>query len=206
MRGYLVPAGEAEAELRERGSRFLAVVREARDESSAARRIDELRAAYADATHHCWAFRLGEPARERVGDDGEPAGTAGRPMLQVLRGAELSDVVAVVVRWFGGTQLGKGGLARAYAGAVRDALQSLPTARRVPSVAVDLVVAYDRLGAVRRLVHPPEVIVDSEEYGALVRLRLVVHRDRLGALSAALADLGVTLDASGLEDSAQAPE
>ena len=75
-------------------------------------------ASYPTPPHHCWAWRLGAPPRERSSDAGEPAGTAGVPMLQVLRGAGLSDVLAVVVRWFGGTKLGKGGLARAYAAAV----------------------------------------------------------------------------------------
>ncbi len=197
MIGFRVPAGEARAEVRDRGSRFLAVVREARDDASAEASVQELRSEHPDATHHCWAWRLGDPVRERVSDDGEPAGTAGRPMLQVLRGRELSDVVAVVVRWFGGTKLGKGGLARAYAGAVREALESLSVALRVPSAALDLTVPYDRHGAVRRLIHPPEVQVIDEEYGAEVRLRLVVYRHRLAALVAALADLGIAVPDAG---------
>ena len=75
--------------------------------------------------------RVGSPAVEGRSDAGEPAGTAGTPMLQVLRGAELSDVLAVVVRWYGGVKLGKGGLARAYAGAVREALDDFAAARNV---------------------------------------------------------------------------
>ena len=78
---------------------------------------DAARASFPDATHHCFAWRLGWPPAERAADAGEPAGTAGQPILRALRGAGLTDVVVVVVRWFGGTKLGKGGLARAYAGA-----------------------------------------------------------------------------------------
>ena len=114
-----------------------------------------------------------------------------QPILQVLRGAGLSDVVAVVVRWYGGTKLGKGGLARAYAGATRDALPLLPVALRVPTERLALRVPYEKVGAVKRLVHPPEVELEGEEYGAEARLVLAVHEGRVAALRDALADLGI---------------
>ncbi|MEZ5330510.1 MAG: YigZ family protein [Thermoanaerobaculia bacterium] len=161
---YRVAAGAAEAELKERGSRFLAVVRAASDERGARALVEELRERFPDATHHCFAWRLGHPARERSSDDGEPAGTAGAPMLRVLRGADLSDVVAVVTRWFGGTKLGKGGLARAYSGALDLALARLPTASRVPIVRVRVEVPFERLGAIKALVRPPEITLEEEEY------------------------------------------
>lgn len=192
--GYLAPAREARGELRDRGSRFLAVVGPALDEGELRARLEALAAEMPDATHHCWAARLGAPPIERSSDAGEPAGTAGVPILQVLRGAELSDVVAVVVRWFGGTKLGKGGLARAYAAATREALAALPVVRKVPTVEVALELPYDRLGAVKRLIHPPEVELLDEEYGARVRLRLAVHEAHRSALEASLADLGLVAE------------
>ncbi len=146
---------------------------------------------FPDATHHCWAWRLGAAPSERSADAGEPAGTAGMPILQVLRGAGLSDVLAVVVRWFGGTKLGKGGLARAYAAAAREAVQGLPVVARVPTVRLALRVPYERVGAVKRLVHPPEVELELEEYGEDARLTLVVHEERAASLREALADVGV---------------
>jgi putative IMPACT (imprinted ancient) family translation regulator len=109
----------------------------------------------------------------------------------VLRGAGLSDAMAVVVRWFGGTKLGKGGLARAYAAATREALAGLPVAARVPTVEVAVAVPYERVGAVKRLIHPPEVELVSEEYGEQARLVLAVHAARREGLAAALADLGI---------------
>lgn len=193
---YRVPATAAEAEIREKGSRFLAVVAPATDPTAAQAVLAELERRYPDATHHCWAWRLGRPPAERSSDAGEPSGTAGVPILQVLRGAELSDVVAVVVRWFGGTKLGKGGLARAYAGAAREAVDALKVARRVPTVRRSLELPYERLGAVKRLVHPPEVELVDESYGDLVRLELRIHVARLEEVEAALASLGV---AGGLE-------
>lgn len=191
MPSYPSPAGEARAEIREKGSRFLAVIGPAADEEGAKARLAELERLYPDATHHCWAWRLGSPPRERSSDAGEPAGTAGMPILQALRGAGLSDVLAVVVRWFGGTKLGKGGLARAYAAAAREALRELPVAARVPAVRLALRVPHQRVGAVKRLVHPPEVELVEEEYGEEARLVLLVHEERRDGLREALADLGI---------------
>ncbi len=191
MASYRAPAGESRAEIREKGSRFLAVIGPATDEATAKGALAELARRYPDATHHCWAWRIGEPPRERSTDAGEPAGTAGMPILQVLRGAGLSDVLAVVVRWFGGTKLGKGGLARAYAAAVREAVGGLPVLSRVPTVRLAVEIPYERVGAVKRLIHPPEVELEAEEYGAVARLVLAVQEERREALLESLAGLGV---------------
>jgi uncharacterized YigZ family protein len=193
MPSYPSPAGEARAEIREKGSVFLAILGPAVDEEAARARMAELARELPDATHHCWAWRLGEPPRERAADAGEPSGTAGVPILQVLRGSGLSDVLAVVVRWYGGTKLGKGGLARAYAAAAREAVAGLPVTTRVPTARLSLRVPYERVGAVKRLVHPPEVELEREEYGEDALLVLVVHEDREKPLRETLADLGLAL-------------
>ena len=190
MSAYRAPAGESRAEIREKGSRFLAVVGPAADEAAAKALLEALARKYSDATHHCWAWRLGEPPRERSADAGEPAGTAGVPILQVLRGAGLADVLAVVIRWYGGTKLGKGGLARAYAGAAREAVAGLAVVSRAPVVRLSVEVPFDRLGAVKRLIRPPEIELEREEYGAAARLGLLVHEERLEALRESLAELG----------------
>ena len=190
---YPAPAGESWAEIREKGSRFLAWIGPAAGEDAAKAALESLARKYPDASHHCWAWRLGSPPRERSSDAGEPSGTAGVPILQVLRGAGLSDVLAVVVRWFGGTKLGKGGLARAYAGAAREALAQLPVAQRVPTVRLPLQIPYEKVGAVKRLIHPPEVELESEEYAEAAQVILVVHENRVAALREALADLGVVV-------------
>lgn len=191
MSSYRAPLAESRAEIREKGSVFLAAIGPAADEAAAKAFLARLEKEFPDATHHCWAWRLGVLARERSADAGEPAGTAGVPILQVLRGAGLADVMAVVVRWFGGTRLGKGGLARAYAGAAREALQGLPVALRVPTVRLAVEVPYEKVGAVKRLLRPPEIELDGEEYGAAARLVLAVHEERAGALREALAELGI---------------
>jgi len=193
MTAYPTPAGTAEAEIKEKGSRFLAVIGPAADEEAAKGALAALERQYPDATHHCWAWRVGAPPRERSSDAGEPAGTAGMPILHVLRGAGLSDAVAVVVRWFGGTKLGKGGLARAYSAAARAALGALPVLTRVPTVQLVLNVPYERVGAVKRLIHPPQVELAAEEYCNEARLVLAVHEERQAGLREALADLGIAL-------------
>lgn len=193
---YRAPAGESWGEIREKGSRFLAwigPIAGEKGEDAARAALDGLARRYPDATHHCWAWRLGSPPRERSSDAGEPSGTAGVPILQVLRGGGLSDVLAVVVRWFGGTKLGKGGLARAYAAATREALVHLPVAQRVPTVRIALQVPYEKVGAVKRLIHPPEVELESEEYAEAAQLVLSVHEDRQDTLREALADLGIVV-------------
>ncbi len=195
---YLVPAGSARSELREKGSRFLAIVERAESEQTARQRLKSLASEYSDATHVCWAWRLGQPPREGRSDAGEPAGTAGTPMLQTLRGAELSDVLAVVVRWYGGVKLGKGGLARAYSRAVRQALEELPTVESVPTILLEVRIPYDRFGEIKRAVHPPEVKIVGEQYAdESVQLTLEVVVGRLEWLQETLSNLGAEVSASG---------
>ena len=121
---YRVPRRAAQAEIEVKRSRFLCTLERVEDEQSARALVDRLRREHWDARHHCSAFVVGTPPVpvERSSDDGEPAGTAGAPMLEVLRGAGLSDTAVVVTRWFGGTLLGAGGLVRAYGDAVRAAV------------------------------------------------------------------------------------
>ena len=120
----LTAGPDVTGEYEEKRSRFVAVLRRCDDEEDARALIAELRAAHPSARHHCSAFIVDVPGASRIersSDDGEPSGTAGTPMLDVLRGSGLTGVCAVVVRWFGGTKLGTGGLARAYSAAVSEA-------------------------------------------------------------------------------------
>ena len=110
-------------EIVEKKSRFIADIRPVSTEEEALAFIEEIRKKYWDARHHCYAYILGERGQySRCSDDGEPSQTAGRPMLDVLAGEELTDVCAVVTRYFGGTLLGTGGLVRAYSGAVKEGI------------------------------------------------------------------------------------
>lgn len=198
--GYRVPLRGARAEIREKGSRFLAVLAPATEESTARAVLEALAREHADATHHCWAWRLGRPPRERAHDAGEPSGTAGIPILKVLQGEELSDLLLVVIRWYGGTKLGKGGLARAYAGAARAAVGSAPIGRRIPRERFRLRLPYPDLGALRRIEHPPELEVLSESYGGEVAVTLAVVPSRREVLEELAARRGLELERLEDED------
>jgi len=185
---YLTVARAAEAEIEVKRSRFLCTLRRVEDESAARAVVESLRKRHWDARHHCSAFRL-HPDVERSSDDGEPAGTAGAPMLEVLRGHEVSDVVAVVTRWFGGTLLGAGGLVRAYGDAVRAALDDAGTLRRnlVREHLLDL--DHADAGRVESDLRSRGVTVVDTEYGARVTLRLGVPPEQEQRLAALVAEL-----------------
>ena len=190
---YRVPAAPARAELREKGSRFLALLEPVAAEGAAKTRLAAIVEEHRDATHCCFAWRVGWPAKERSSDAGEPGGTAGAPILRALQAATLSDALLVVVRWFGGTKLGKGGLVRAYGGVAREAVAAANLESRLHRSRLTIELAYTQLGAVQRLVHPPELEVLAQSFGERVRLALAVADARLPALRETAAALGVEL-------------
>lgn len=164
------------AETEVRRSRFRAVLRRVDDEAAARALVDELRRAHHDARHHCSAFIVGPaPSTERSNDDGEPSGTAGGPMLEVLRGHGLSDVAIVVVRWFGGIKLGTGGLARAYADAVQQALAEAPLVDRHELGRYDLALSHADAGRVEADLRARGVEVLGVDYRAQAVLRLAAR-------------------------------
>lgn len=187
---YLVPRRDAQAEIEVKRSRFLCTVARVEDEAAARAVVDRLRKEHHDARHHCSAFVLGpDGAVERSSDDGEPSGTAGAPMLEVVRGAGVSDVVAVVTRWFGGTLLGAGGLVRAYGDAVRAGLDAAGTQRR--SLVQELLLEVDHAdaGRVESELRTRGVAVLDSDYAGAVTLRLGVAPADVRRLHALVAEL-----------------
>ena len=173
-------------------SRFLTAVAHAPDADAAHAFVASIRDEFPDATHHCWAFVAGPPgSTTRIGmsDDGEPHGTAGRPMLTALLHSGVGEIVAVCTRWYGGVKLGTGGLSRAYSGGVVLALESLPRDERVERAEVEVSVGYPDVDAVRRYVAEEDFVVVSEDFGAEVRLVLGVPVEETDALRARVADL-----------------
>ena len=183
---YDVPARAARAELRVRGSRFLAFVSPVADEIAIDDGLAACRRTHHDATHIAYAYRL-RGGRHRASDGGEPAGTAGRPLLTAIDAAGLVDVLVAVVRWFGGTKLGTGGLARAYGDAARLALEAAGVETRYECERIEVACALDRVAAVKRLLAPPEVTLVAEEFGATARFTLDVRRARCAEIEARLA-------------------
>ena len=188
---YPVPARTHRIEEEIRRSRFIATIGRAASPSDAAAFVAAVSAEFLDAAHNCWAYVAGPPgSTDRIGmsDAGEPHGTAGRPMLNVLLHGGIGEVVAVVTRYFGGTKLGTGGLVRAYGGAVQRALETLPRTERVDLVALDLVLDYARLSAVQLLFPAFEVQVLSQTFAADVRLSLRLPDGQVEGFRAAVLD------------------
>jgi uncharacterized YigZ family protein len=172
---YLVPARTGEAEVVVKRSRFLCSVARVASEEDARAVVDRARKKHWDAGHHCSAFVIGPASGlQRSSDDGEPSGTAGAPMLEVLRGREVSDVVAVVTRWFGGVLLGAGGLVRAYGDSVRAALDSAGVRERRLVQEFTLSLSHADAGRVESELRTRDVQVLNADYGPDVTLRLGV--------------------------------
>jgi uncharacterized YigZ family protein len=189
-RAYRTLAGPASAEVEDRRSRFLATVEPVPDEDAARAVVERLRREHWDARHHCSAFVLGPDAEvQRSSDDGEPAGTAGAPVLEVLRGAGLSDVAAVVTRWFGGTLLGAGGLVRAYGGAVRAALAVAEVRDRLLVTEHRLVLDHALAGRVESELRTRGFRVLDAAYADRVTLGLGVPAGDEARLAAAVSEL-----------------
>ncbi|TVP55535.1 MAG: YigZ family protein [Gemmatimonadales bacterium] len=174
-----------------RRSRFITTLGHTPGPELAREFIDRVGAEFPDATHNCWAFVAGPPgstAHVGMSDDGEPQGTAGRPMLTTLLHSDLGEIAAVVTRYYGGVKLGKGGLGRAYASGVHRALDTLPTVEKVFRVKCCLDFDYPSVDGVFRLLDRVEATRLEEEFGARVRLRVAVPLDRLTELERGLAD------------------
>lgn len=190
---YPIPAGEASVETEVKQSRFLATGTYAPTVQEAQAWIASIRKLYPDASHNCPAFRVGYGGQvdEWASDDGEPRGTAGRPMLTVLQGADLGDVVVVVTRYFGGTKLGTGGLVRAYGGAVQALLQELPVKMLVARCQRMLAVPYSQYERIKTFVLDYEAENLQEEFAADVTLSFSMPIDRIDEFDRALTELSM---------------
>lgn len=196
MARYPVPAAQPhaphESELLIRRSRFVTRAAHTPGPEAARAFIEGIRRANADATHNCWAFVAGAPGHTgQIGssDDGEPHGTAGRPMLQILLHSGVGEVAVVVTRWFGGVKLGTGGLVRAYQDSVRENLAGLATLERVPLVRLRVVLGYAHLDGLHRLLPGFEARIVQEDYLETASLGLLLPDEHCQAFTAALADL-----------------
>jgi putative IMPACT (imprinted ancient) family translation regulator len=162
---YITLAARAEARVKVERSEFLAICIPAPDIAGFMLELGAIEKTYFNASHHCWAYRpFAGP--ERSNDAGEPAGTAGKPIASALKGAGLHDAGVVVVRWFGGVKLGTGGLARAYRETAAAALHDAPTVHRYLYKRIEVLVPFERLSDVYRLIAPPDVVLAGEDFGS----------------------------------------
>jgi len=171
---YEVPAAETEAELVVKKSRFIARVCLVSNRAQAMEQLQKLQAEHPQARHICWAYLLGSAASSSaaMNDDGEPSGTAGRPILNVIQHKKLSDTLVMVVRYFGGIKLGAGGLTRAYSGATEAALARCPRKLYQPLFECELALAFAQEAALRRWLERHQGQLLSLDYGAQVVVRI----------------------------------
>ena len=146
-------------------SEFLGLTFPVSSEQAFTAQLEAIRKEHFDATHHCWAFRLLAEERARSSDAGEPSGSAGKPILSAIEAADLFDSGVVVVRWFGGVKLGTGGLSRAYRSTAAGAIDAATVVDRFVYTRVDVIIPFDRVSEVYRLVNPPAVLLAGEDYG-----------------------------------------
>lgn len=163
------------AEVVEKKSRFIASVFPVSSEEDVLVCLEHVKKQYRDAGHHCWACVIGtETVLERCSDDGEPGGTAGKPILEVIKGQDLRDVLIIVTRYFGGTLLGTGGLVRAYTAAAREGLAHSIIITRICGVKLKITMNYTELGKVQYLLAGRGISPLGTEYTEQVEMEVMV--------------------------------
>ncbi len=189
---YPVPSEKCRVEEVIKRSRFITSVGYTETEQDARLFVDEIRREFPDSSHNCWAYLIGTPGDSRMvgmSDDGEPHGTAGRPILTVLLHCGIGDLTAVVTRYFGGTKLGKGGLVRAYSGGIKNALEKLVLVEKIKYETLRVVVKYSQVTMLQRLLPTYEAQTISEAYGADATYEIKVPEIQAEPLRQALRDL-----------------
>ena len=159
------------AEIVEKKSRFIANVFYVENENEAVNRLNEIRKKYYDAKHNCYAYILGKNGESmKSSDDGEPQGTAGHPMLDILKGENLTNCIAIVTRYFGGTLLGTGGLVRAYSESLKAAVKNAKFSNIYDGFEVDFSVNYDDFGKVENIVQNINQDVNDDSFSPIISL------------------------------------
>lgn len=173
MSTYTILADAIESSTEEKNSDFLTFLHPVTSREEAIAHVDLYRKKYPDANHVCWAYVIGntrQPKTQAFSDDGEPSGTAGKPMLHVLTERDVGNSLAVVVRYFGGVKLGAGGLVRAYSGAVSDAVNHAELVQVTPSVQLQIAVDFAKETKIRHLVNSYDGQIMNVEYATRVIL------------------------------------
>lgn len=178
-----------EGEIIEKKSRFIATVKIVHSEDAAVQFIESMKKKYWDATHNCSAYVIGERKElMRCSDDGEPQGTAGRPMLDVLLGEDIYDAAVVVTRYFGGTLLGTGGLVRAYSKAVQEGLAQSIIIEQKYGVLLEVITDYNGIGKLQYLFGQEKMPIMESEYTDIVTLKVLIPKQRIESIKKAVTE------------------
>ena len=187
---YKTVAGPAEGYITEKKSRFIAHIYPVRSAEEVKEIVDEHRKKYYDARHVCWAYMLGWKREDyRLNDDGEPSGTAGKPILGQINSAGLTDVLILVVRYFGGTLLGTGGLIKAYREAAADAIAHAQIMEKTVNDTIDIRFNYTLLNEVMRVLKQFETVQWTQDFGESCNMRLQIRRSQSPKLKAMLSSV-----------------
>lgn len=177
---FLTLVGESEGLYKDKGSKFIAISRHVETEEEFTEFLKEVKKKYYDARHHCYAWRLSpEEERYRANDDGEPSGTAGKPILNQLLSKELFYSSIIVVRYFGGTKLGVSGLINAYKSSSREALENAKIVKKFIYSTLELKFDYPRLNDVMRLIKDNDLKLDYQKMEMNCLLRLLVKKNEV---------------------------
>jgi uncharacterized YigZ family protein len=188
---YSVPSADARAEIEVIHSRFIASAARATTTDEAKQFLAAIRAEMPDASHHVFAFRVGHgnSVIDGMSDDGEPSGTAGPPVLAVLRGTQLGDVIVVVTRYFGGTKLGTGGLVRAYSDAARAVLAILPVELKIERRMLGLELPYPFYEQTKHLISAYKGMIEDETFAGDITVLALFPVSAIPAFTHALTEL-----------------
>ena len=188
---YFIPDGESTVELNFKNSRFIGRAAYTPTVETAKRFIEQVKQEHPQCSHTVYAFAIGHGASvvHGMSDAGEPSGTAGKPTLAVVKGSDLGDVAVVIVRYFGGTKLGTGGLVKAYTLTAQETLADLTVYEKVERVSVAVSVPYSLFEQVKRLVENHQGSVDDEEFAVEVTLSVTFTIDDLPDCESDLADV-----------------
>lgn len=188
---HLPPGGLHRTESLIKRSRFITSTAHTPSTEEARHFVERIKKEFPDATHNCWAFAAGSPgntAQVGFSDDGEPHGTAGRPMLTALLHGGVGEVACVVTRYFGGVKLGTGGLVRAYQGAVQENLETLPQRERIVPARVHVIVDYPHVDRLRRVLPDFEVVVVEEVFTADAAFTLLLPEEHVQSFALTVAE------------------
>lgn len=178
---YKTVKKDAFAEIEIKKSKFISHIAEIKSEDEAETFIKQTRKKYYDATHNCSAYILNSDRGIRhSSDDGEPSGTAGKPILDVISGAGLSDIIVVVTRYFGGTELGTGGLVRAYSGAAAEVLKNTAVVEITEAKLIEFIIDYGLLPKLQHLCMELGIIIYETEYLEKVKISVLITENNLG--------------------------
>ena len=197
MDQYPKPASKQRFELDIKRSRFITTVIPVLDKRQGLLAIEAVRQEFPDANHHCWAMVAAAPDdvyQQDQNDDGEPKGTAGKPMLNVLSHSELGNIVVVVTRYFGGIKLGAGGLVRAYTGSVTNALTQLETETQHVRESCQMSLPYSQLDTLEHWLQSTHIAITDKQFTDRVLLHLAVPKSELLTLEMKAAELGGHLE------------